>query len=363
MEFVREILSKFEAGSLNWADARHFLEYSSPVDWEWFFSEVARIRYKKQNASKMLKVYTPGHNFPAISVTGTDCELHCEHCDKKYLQNMVQGETVENFENALYDRQKKGAIGALISGGCTSDGKVPVLKYIKSIEKFKANNPFYLNAHVGLVDYSEAIQLKYIGIDTVSYDMVLDQTVIDDVFHSDVEVEDYIVSFVNLREAGLRVVPHLLIGARFGKIAREVDVLKILAQKPPELMVFIAMIPPKPNIPASEQFNHLKAEDIGKFIFIATALMQGVELSLGCMRPRGKISFDLERWAIMAGVSRMEIPSQKTLRWLKEQEYELKFFGACCAISSKFEPYAQAENIKGDLKYPDLMPKKKRPQQ
>jgi hypothetical protein len=351
--FLSDILVKFREGTLNWADARHIADFSSPdIDlWEWFFTQVGKIRFEERHEPKRLKIYTPGKTFPAISVTGTQCELECAHCDKKYLHGMIQGGTEADFEKALSKLVEIKAVGALLSGGSTKQGTVPLLKYQNQIQQFKQTHSLHFNAHVGLVDFADAVKLKKIGIDTVSYDLIADPKAIHEVFHLDRDVEDYIVSYQNLTEAGLRVVPHLLVGANFGRLEREMDVIKILAPWPPPLLVLIAMIPPKnindpttPSIP----FSHLTPQDIAKFFFIAKAMLPTTELSLGCMRPKGSQSFEMERWAFLAGASRMEIPIQKTISWAIGNGVELQYFGACCAVPQDLEDTARTLDIRGN---------------
>jgi lipoyl synthase len=357
-EFLVNIVKKFENGTMNWADARHFLEISDINELDWFFNQIGKIRDHQKNEPKSIKIFTPGKHFPALSFTGTTCELNCEHCDKKYLNHMIDASSEEKFQENLNKIVENDGIGALFSGGSLKSGKVPILKYSRLIEKFKANNKFHINAHVGLVDFSDAMKLKEIGIDTVSFDMVLDRVVIEDVFHLDADIEDFMASYTNLCEAEIRVVPHLLIGARFGQISRELDVLKILKYGSPELIVFIVMIPPKEAL-ISGQFHMINPIDVAKFFFIAKCFYPKAELSLGCMRPRNKNSFDLEHWAILAGANRIEIPSKKTLNWLEKEEYEIKYFGACCAVPNEFLQYAKANDIKGELTNKDLIHKKK----
>jgi len=60
------------------------------------------------------------------------------------------------------------------------------------------------------------------------------------------------------------------------------------------------------------------------------------------MRPRGDIKSEVERYAIKAGITRIEIPSSKTLKWLKKEyvDIKFKFFSACCAIPEAYENLA-----------------------
>lgn len=355
---LEEILDKYKTKKFNWADARHFLSYNTE-NWDSFFNEIGSYRFNILNEPKTLKFYTPGKTFPSISVTGGYCDLNCKHCDRKYLSNMLQAETEEKFKDALNYCIDHNSVGALISGGCTSFGKVPIGKYKDIIHEFKKKNKnFYLNSHVGLISYSEARSLKESGIDTVSYDLNLDPKVIQDVFNLDFKIVDYINSYDALLEAGLRVIPHILIGARFGRIARELDAIKVLNQNQPELLVFIAMIPPRKNGEMDPNFELINSETIAKFFLISKIFLPSTVLSLGCMRPKGKFSFDLERWSILSGASHVVMPSQQTIKWAKQENFKIEYYNACCVIPNEFEPYAKAIDSRGTLEYPDLMRRK-----
>jgi hypothetical protein len=355
---LEEILEKIKTKKFNWADARHLISYDNE-DWDSFFIEIGSYRFNILKEPKTLKIYTPGKSFPSISVTGNDCDLSCQHCDKKYLSNMLQAETEEKFKSALNYCLDNNSVGALISGGCTSYGKVPINRYKDIIKDFKTKNKnFYLNSHVGLISYPEARTLKESGIDTVSFDLNLDPVVIQDVFNLDFKIEDYIKSYDALLEAGLRVIPHILIGARFGKIARELDAIKVLAQNQPELLVFIGMIPPRIHGEIDPDFELLSPESIAKFFLISKIFLPSTLLSLGCMRPKGKFSFDLERWSILSGANNVVMPSQKILKWAKQENFEIEYYNACCVVPSEFEPYAKALDTRGTLEYPDLMRRK-----
>ncbi len=346
------ILEKMRAGQLTLEDAEELVNFSGAYEYGAFFNRVAKLFEEQSDKTPKIKIYVPGASFQAISVTGTACELSCAHCDKKYLKNMIQAPSASSFTESLEKLAHNKAVGALISGGSTLDGKVPLLKYAREIKQFKATHEFYLNSHVGLVSYEEALQLKDIGIDVVSYDLVLDPVVIKDVFHMPHSPEDYINTYQNLKKAGLRVVPHILIGARFGYFAEEFEALKILMGDPPELLVFIVMIPPKNTAADTETekvhtFNLISAALAAKFILASKYLLPQTEFSLGCMRPRGKISIDLEKWAIQGGISRIEIPTRKTIKWLEESGYDIEYYGACCSVSEELESRARIPNITG----------------
>jgi uncharacterized radical SAM superfamily protein len=110
------------------------------------------------------------------------------------------------------------------------------------------------------------------------------------------------------------------------------------------LIVAIVLIPPKNS---KLKFETPKPEDIAKIIALLRFVFPKSEISLGCMRPRGRIKIEVEKYAIKAGITRIEIPSRETLRWLKNhnQEIQFSFFSACCAIPKKFELLAKSKQL------------------
>ncbi|MBY9012523.1 MAG: hypothetical protein KGD70_09135, partial [Candidatus Lokiarchaeota archaeon] len=93
-----------------------------------------------------------------------------------------------------------------------------------------------------------------------------------------------------------------------------------------------------------------KPVDIAKIISVIRFVFPNSEISLGCMRPRGDVKIEIEKYAIEAGINRIEIPSKKTLKWAKElyPNIDYNFFSACCAIPDEFEKFAKSKD--SDLK-------------
>jgi len=68
------------------------------------------------------------------------------------------------------------------------------------------------------------------------------------------------------------------------------------------------------------------------------------------MRPRGSFKVEIEKLALQTGITRIELPSRETLKWLRNynSETQFKFFSACCAIPEKYEKLAESK--KSDIK-------------
>ena len=141
-----DYLELMHSGKFTWENAEKFLKISEDRDWEQFFKKFEAYRHDILGEKKELKIYTPGSQFPSISVTGSDCSLNCEHCDKKYLQHMLKGNTEELFNSALKKIIEKGGSGALLSGGCEEDGTVPILQRKEQIQSFKEKHPDFFNS-------------------------------------------------------------------------------------------------------------------------------------------------------------------------------------------------------------------------
>ncbi|MFW9882153.1 MAG: hypothetical protein ACFFG0_54510, partial [Candidatus Thorarchaeota archaeon] len=115
----------------------------------------------------------------------------------------------------------------------------------------------------------------------------------------------------------------------------------------PSLIVVIVLIPPKNS---TTKFEIPQPEVIAKVISVIRFLFPMTEISLGCMRPRGNIKTEVEKMALKAGITRIEIPSRNTLKWLKNHRPEIlfKFYSACCGIPKKYEKLAESK--KSDIK-------------
>ena len=61
------------------------------------------------------------------------------------------------------------------------------------------------------------------------------------------------------------------------------------------------------------------------------------DLSLGCIRPRLRYREEIELVALENGVTRMEIPSKRTIETAKQMGYKIKTINACCALPEELE--------------------------
>lgn len=341
-----KLLEKFESGNQTWSDYEKFLNLNID-ELEPFLKQAYTL--KKRNFGNLLKIYVPNKRFPAVSITGSDCSLHCEHCNKKYLDGMTPILNNSELKKYLMDLHKSGGIGILLSGGCLPDGSVPLLNYLDSIKEIKQKTNLIINAHTGLLNEETARKLAEVGVDIVSFDINMDEDIIKEIYHLDKNLDDYKKSIDILLEYGINVVPHVCIGLYYGKLHKELESIKFIKESRlnPSLIVLIALIPPKD---AKTKFARPEPQDIAKIISSIRFAFPNTEISLGCMRPRGNVKVEIEKYAIKSGINRIEIPSKNTLKWANERDPNIKynFFSACCAIPNEFEKFALSKD--SDLK-------------
>ncbi|NVM45496.1 MAG: radical SAM protein [Candidatus Lokiarchaeota archaeon] len=342
MSNINNLLKKFESGTQTWSDYDKILglDYG---DLEPFLKLAYNL--KRRNFGNLLKIYIPNKKFPAISITGSECSLHCEHCNKKYLDGMKPILNNHELKTYLMDLHNNDGIGFLLSGGCLPDGSVPLMDYLDTIKEIKTKTNLIINTHTGLINEETARKLSEVGVDIVSFDINMDEDIIKEIYHLDKNLEDYKRAINYLQKYNINIVPHICIGLYYGKLHKELESIKFIKESGlnPSLIVLIALIPPEN---AKKKFTRPKPIDIAKIVSIIRFAYPNSEISLGCMRPRGNVKIEIEKYAIKAGINRIEIPSKNTLKWAKElyPNINYNFFSACCAIPNEFEKLALSKD-------------------
>jgi len=279
-----------------------------------------------------LKTYYPLPKFPPISLSGAACALHCAHCDATYLGGMLSATTPEALVNRCRALRQNGAIGALLSGGSDADGALLNLASMTdAIRQAKQETRLIFNLHPGLIDAATAQQLAG-AVDFASLDIPSDD-VLRRVLGLDATTADYIAAYHTLRAAGIDVVPHVTVYQ-----GDEAELLRPIAAAgdTPHTIVIIVFSPtrgtPLADAPAPGP------EAAANVIAEVKVLFPAAEISLGCMRPRARALREaIELAALQAGVARMELPSQKTLRYARDAGYEIIVLDACCALPEVYE--------------------------
>ena len=311
---------------------------------EKFFNEALTTAQKIsiENFGKRIRFYAPSFiyyktehycssptAFPSISVTGTSCSLRCKHCGGIVLNTMYPATSPQRLVALCKELKEKGAVGCLISGGCQPDGSVPLNKFADAIAQIKKELGLVTVVHTGVVNRESAAKLKKTGVDAALIDIIGSDETIRQIYQLDTKVADYEQSLANLNDAGIPLVPHVLVGLHYGKLKGEVQALEMIAKYRPSAVIIISFMPIHGT--EMEKIPPPTPIDIGKVILTARMLMPKTPLVLGCMRPKGRHKAETDKLAIKAGVNAIAFPADAAIKLAKQMEYQTSFSSTCCS--------------------------------
>ena len=311
-------------------------------------------------------------SFLNISITGQQCLLMCRHCRGELLKGMPEAgnsrelvELVEKYINragntgtschpasgkkpAGYTLQNegpgqdkdigtaeniKGSVnGMLISGGFDLQGKLPIKNILAGIEELKSKYPFLtIYIHTGFLDAKEAAALKSSGVDAVLVNLIGSRIAIRKVYTlEDRTYSDYLDTIKVLKDQGLKVSPHIIIGLENGKLSDEFKTVKDALALGVDSLIFVVL--KKASKTVGFTSSKVPHDDIIRLVKYARGLSGDVLLSFGCAKPPGKNRHLLEIELIKAGIDSMAFPSERTIRFAVENKIAHTFVEKCCAI-------------------------------
>jgi uncharacterized radical SAM superfamily protein len=268
-------------------------------------------------------------DFPTISVTGRGCALNCKHCGGKILESMYPATTPEALYSLCRKLKAEGALGCLISGGCLPDGSVPLDRFVEVIKRVKADFGLTIFAHVGVVDFEKALKLREAGVDAALIDILGADETIREIYNLDLTVESYENALKALSQAGLSLVPHVIVGLHYGKLRGEFNALQMILRYKPSALVIIAFIPIHGTVMANVEPP--KPLDIARVLAVARTMFPQTPIALGCMRPKGMHRAETDVLAIKAGVDAIAFPAEEAIKFAESQGFEMVFSSYCCS--------------------------------
>lgn len=259
----------------------------------------------------------------SITLTGQSCALDCAHCGGHYLKGM---RSVPEIKALGSQNSNYGFRSALISGGCTLEGKVPFTQQLEFLHKLKQD--MRLNFHVGLLDKDEILLLKDLA-NVVSFDFVADSETIQEVYGLKRGLEDYSRVYKALREV-VPVMPHLTLGLRGGQWGGEEKALDALEELGLDGLIFNVFIP-TPGTRYAQKLP-LPVEEVIRFLAEARMRFPDISLALGCMRPKGRYRQNLDEAAVALGLNRVVMPTPGARRLAGELGLRVIRGEECCAL-------------------------------
>jgi lipoyl synthase len=275
----------------------------------------------------------PSHreHFAAVSVTGTRCDLKCDHCQGKLLESMIPAETPEAFLATVERLQSQGGLGLLLSGGANRNGEVPLEQFISAIRVVKDKDPcFKIIVHTGLIQRRLARDLKEAGVDQILIDVIGDEETIRQVYHLDRRVEDYEETLAMLREVGHRLAPHIIIGHHFGEIRGEWRALEMVTRIGVDTLVLVVIKPLA--LSRKRWFRIPTPEEVARISSVARILNPSTPVRAGCIRPAHPWKARMEKGFIDSGVNTIAYPLQGTIEYAQERGLQTRFVEMCCSL-------------------------------
>jgi uncharacterized radical SAM superfamily protein len=278
---------------------------------------------------KKINFFITSRLFPSISVTGNSCSLLCRHCEGKLLEALIPATTCDELEKKAMKLHEQGAKGILLTGGCDRHGRVPIVNLIPAIKKLKEKTELILIAHTGFISSDEAILLKDSGLDGIGFDVIGDMTTVMEVYGLDVSEKDYIDSLRAIADSGLIIFPHVCVGLHFGELRGEYRALELISSINPTTIIITGLMPV-----AGTPMAHIKPKpsDFEKVIKKAKEMFPHTPVVLGCAHSSGKDRDEIEKLALTCGVGGIAAPTMKTIGFVKENGYQVNYYGICCGL-------------------------------
>ena len=297
--------------------------------------------------------------WPAVSITGGECALACDHCKAKILEPMIPARTPDQLWRVVNEQIAAGAQGMLLTGGSNHRNEVEYDDYYPVVRRIKDAFPaFRIAMHTALVDRDIAQRMEAAGIDAAMMDVIGAQDTISQVYHLKRSVADFERSLECLTATSMKCVPHIVIGLHYGRMLGEWEALEIVARHKPAALVLVVVMPF--YAPAQRPFVTPDARQVGRFFLDARSRLPDTPLLLGCARPAGRVKAEIDSYAVMAGLNGIAHPADGVVELAVRLGRDVRVTPACCSIAVGDEVMAleRESGIRVDLQ--DLIAEQRR---
>ncbi len=274
-----------------------------------------------------------GSAWPAVSITGAECALNCDHCRAEILKPMLPATTPEALWQTANRLAERGAGGMLLTGGSDRRNEVGYGPFLATLRRIKDRFPhFRIAAHAGLVDRSAARGLADSGVDIAMLDVIGAQDTLARVYHLKRPVADFEASLAHLAATGMRVVPHVVLGLHYGQLLGEWRALEMIAPCAPAAVVLVVVMPFYAS--PARPFAVPSGREVGHFFLDARRALPGIPLQLGCARPAGRAKAEIDAYGVMAGLGGIAHPAEGAVELARKIGRELRLSPGCCSLGA-----------------------------
>jgi len=277
--------------------------------------------------------------WPALSITGSDCKLKCDHCKAAILEPMIPARTPEALWRRVNELIAGGAEGMLLTGGSNHANEVEYGPFYSTLRRIKREFPdFRIALHTALVDEVAADAMAESGVDVAMMDLIGAQETITQVYHLKRSVEDFERTLEILVARPMKVVPHIVLGLHYGRLLGEARALEMLVRHTPDAVVLVVVMPF--YAPPKRPFAIPEPRDVGHLFLEARRRLPQTPLLLGCARPPGEARRQIDTYAVLAGLNGIAHPSEGIVELAARLERPVRVSPACCSIAVGDEVFA-----------------------
>lgn len=270
--------------------------------------------------------------WPAVSVTGGDCKLQCDHCKAKVLEPMLAARTADDLWRVVNEQIDAGARGMLLTGGSNHRDEVEYGPFYPTIRRIKDAHPdFRIAVHTALVDRDTARRMEDSGLDVAMLDIIGAQDTIQQVYHLKRPVADFEASLAYLNETSMKVVPHIVLGLHYGHLLGEWNALEIVARNRPDALVLVVIMP---FYAAPGTFVTPDMHEVGRMFLESRARLADKKVLLGCARPAGMHKRVTDAYAVMAGLDGIAFAAEGAVAVADMVGRRFEQEHSCCSIKT-----------------------------
>ena len=330
-----------------WRHILESIEALEGLDWQKdFVSGLETGQSRSSSGMPGIHFYTPtfksfqtseingcGRNaWPAVSITGADCKLQCDHCKAKILEPLIAAHTPVQLWQTVEGLIAGGARGMLLTGGSNHRNEVEYGSFYPTVRRIKDAWPsFKIAVHTALVDAAAARRMEAAGIDVAMMDVIGAQETVTQVYHLKRPVADFERTLETLVATNMKVVPHIVIGLHYGRLLGERRALDMIHRHRPDALVLVVVMPIYAT--AKRPFVTPDPHEVGRFFREVRETLPDIPLLLGCARPPGAAKTLIDAYAVMAGLNGIAHPSDGIVELAVRLGRPVRVTPACCSIA------------------------------
>lgn len=285
--------------------------------------------FKRYSSSELAAPRT--NAWPAVSITGGECKLQCDHCRAKVLEPMIPATSPEALWRVASEQAGLGARGMLLTGGSNRRDEVEYGPFLPAVRRIKDAFPaFRIAMHTALAERGMARAIEAAGVDAAMLDIIGAQDTVAQVYHLRRPVADFERALEALVATSLKVVPHIVIGLHYGRLLGEWNALEMIARHQPSALVLVVVMPFYAS--AQRPFATPDSREVGEFLLEARRALPQIPVLLGCARPAGRAKAEIDAYAVLAGLDGIAHPAEGMVQLARAAGREVRVAASCCSI-------------------------------